>query len=327
MNFLNLEYFLAVAKSLSITQAAGELNVSQQALSKHILNLEKELGQELFERGKRLELTDAGSCFAAYAAQILTMKEQMLKKVTDITERRDSDIRIGITEARSPVYLPYLLSKFCKAFPEAQVHLTETSSDVLFTDLENDKLDLVIGIEPHDKLNFVSVPLCMEDYVLMASPDVLRASLASEELTQLNEHPESASVETFKNCPFVCFDRTQRIGRIFMETCKEIGFQPKIAIESKNLMTLVYLCALGLGVTFCPRIVLEMARQQSPLLDKVLVFPVTTMPVRTQIMISIHRDRYVPRLVREFISMSKEKFGSAQDELSSDVEFLALLRK
>ena len=34
MNFLNLEYFLAVAKSLSITQAAGELNVSQQALSK-----------------------------------------------------------------------------------------------------------------------------------------------------------------------------------------------------------------------------------------------------------------------------------------------------
>ena len=53
----------------------------------------------------------------------------------------------------------------------------------------------------------------------------------------------------------------------------------------------------------------------------------TTMPVRTQIMISIHRDRYVPRLVREFISMSKEKFGSAQDELSSDVEFLALLRK
>ena len=327
MNFLNLEYFLTVARIKNITQAASELNVSQQALSKHILNLEKELNLELFARGKKLELTDAGSCFATYAAQILTMKDQMLKQVTDITERRDSDIRIGITEARSPVYLPYLLSKFCKAFPEAQVLLTEAVSDILFTDLEHDKLDLVIGIEPHDKVNFASFPLCIENYVLMATPDVLRASLTPEEFSRLQEHPESASVETFKNCPFVCFDRTKRIGRIFHDTCKELGIQPKIAIESKNLTTLIYLCALGLGVTFCPRVTLEMARRQSDLFDKVLVFPVTSMPVKTQIMLSIHRDRYVPRLVREFIALAKKELSTQQDGLSTDIEFLAQLRK
>ncbi|MBQ8089271.1 MAG: LysR family transcriptional regulator [Pyramidobacter sp.] len=327
MNFLNLEYFLAVARVKNITQAAAELNVSQQALSKHILNLEKELGLELFERGKKLELTDAGSCFAAHAAQILTMKDQMLRQVADATERRGGDIRIGITEARSPTYLPYLLSKFCKAFPQAQVHLTEDTSDVLFTELENDKLDLVIGIEPHDKLNFVSVPLCMEDYVLMAAPEVLRSAMTPEEFAQLSEQPESASIETFKNCPFVCFDRTKRIGRIFQDTCREIGFSPKVVIESKNLTTLLYLCALGLGVTFCPRVILEMCRRQSDIFEKVLVFPVTTMPVRTQIMISVHRDRYIPSIVREFIALSKGEFGSPQAELSTDIEFLAHLSR
>jgi DNA-binding transcriptional LysR family regulator len=137
---------------------------------------------------------------------------------------------------------------------------------------------------------------------------------------------ENITVETFKDCPFVCFDRTKRIGRIFQDTCKELGIQPKIAIESKNLTTLIYLCALGLGVTFCPRVTLEMARRQSDLFDKVLVFPVTSMPVKTQIMLSIHRDRYVPRLVREFIALAKEELGTPSDELS-DIEFLAQLRK
>lgn len=327
MNFLNLEYFLAVAKELNITKAANELNVSQQALSKHILNLEREMNLILFERNKQLELTEAGSCFVTYAKQILALKSQMLTQMSDIIERKDSNIRIGITQARSSVYLPHLLSKFCKSFPEAKIHLTEDASEIIFSDLENDKLDLVIGIEPYDKLNFTSIPLCVENYAIVAVPEILEKHLLPSELDQLKAHPDQAAIETFKNCPFLCFDHTKRIGKIFLETCKKIGFQPNIIIESKSLNTLIYLCALGLGVTICPRVHLEIATKQSETLKLLKIFPVTDLPMQTQIMLTTQRNRYVSKLTREFIKIATEEFKFSQELLMTDANFLFSWRK
>ena len=50
INFLNLEYFLAAAEELNITRAAKRLYISQQSLSNHISNLEKEFDVQLFNR-------------------------------------------------------------------------------------------------------------------------------------------------------------------------------------------------------------------------------------------------------------------------------------
>ena len=50
MNFTSLKYFLVTAEELSITRAASKLYISQQALSSHILKLERELGVVLFDR-------------------------------------------------------------------------------------------------------------------------------------------------------------------------------------------------------------------------------------------------------------------------------------
>ena len=50
MNFLHLKYFLLVAEELNITRAAERLYISQQSLSNHISNMEKELDVKLFTR-------------------------------------------------------------------------------------------------------------------------------------------------------------------------------------------------------------------------------------------------------------------------------------
>ena len=56
MNFLNLHYFLVTAEEMSITRAAKRLFISQQALSAHISNLEKEYGVPLFDRSPSFSL-------------------------------------------------------------------------------------------------------------------------------------------------------------------------------------------------------------------------------------------------------------------------------
>ena len=60
INFLNLEYFLVAAEELNFTRAAKRLYISQQSLSNHISNLEKEFDVVLFNRTSPLTLTYAG---------------------------------------------------------------------------------------------------------------------------------------------------------------------------------------------------------------------------------------------------------------------------
>ena len=60
INFLNLEYFLVAAEELNFTKAAKQLFISQQSLSNHISNMEKEFDVILFNRTNPLTLTYAG---------------------------------------------------------------------------------------------------------------------------------------------------------------------------------------------------------------------------------------------------------------------------
>ena len=70
MNFLHLKYFLLVAEELNITRAAERLYISQQSLSNHISNMEKELDVKLFTRSPKLSLTYAGDLLVETATQI-----------------------------------------------------------------------------------------------------------------------------------------------------------------------------------------------------------------------------------------------------------------
>lgn len=313
MNFLNMEYFMVVAKELNITKAAAILNISQQSLSRHILSLEKELEIALFDRGARLTLTDAGNALYMNASKILDLKAQMLAQMRDIGSFRHSHIRIGVTLARSPIYLPFFLPKFLSLFPEAQVHLMEKHSEFLFDDLLEGKIDVVVGIEPVNKADFISYPLCIEDYAILVPKKMLSFYMRSEEIDALDKFPEALSVERFKSFPFLAIDSTKRIGRIFKEVCAQSGFEPNVILESGSISTLVNLCLRGLGVTICPTIFVELSKIQSDVFDSIKIYPIPNSPLQTNIAITLSRNRYASRLTREFIRIAKEEFVQSEN--------------
>ena len=310
MNFLNLEYFLVVAKELNITKAASILNLSQQSLSKHILNLENELGMPLFDRGPRLCLTEAGACFAVNVTRILDLKNQTLTQMQDIKNHENNDIRIGITSARSPIYLPCFLPQFHQLFPEAKIVLLERSSEDIFSALLEGKIDIAIGLEPEDKLNFINYPLCREDYVILIPSKLLHTYFSAEEIHTFTSCPEKISIELFKDFPFLCHDNTKRIGRIFKKICLRAGFEPNVILESANFSTLLSLCACGLGVLICPAIYIT-SKNQSKMLGSVCAYPLRDSAFETNIVVTLPQNRYASRLTREFIRIIKQEFAKA----------------
>ncbi len=96
LNFHHLHYVWAVAREGHLTRAAGQLNVSQSALSSQIKQLEDQLGRPLFTRQARtLELTEAGRIALAYADTIFTAGNELVATLRDGHRLERQVLRIG----------------------------------------------------------------------------------------------------------------------------------------------------------------------------------------------------------------------------------------
>ena len=85
MDFKDLSYVIAIAKTQNITKAADMLYVTQPTLTKFLQNLEREMGQKLFKKlGNRFILTYAGERYVAKATEILNLKKELDQEMGDI---------------------------------------------------------------------------------------------------------------------------------------------------------------------------------------------------------------------------------------------------
>ena len=99
MEIRQLRYFIAVADTLNFSRAASSVYLSQSALSRQIMDLEKEVGLPLFRRSTRqVELTDAGKALQKSAKELISRWEKMLPEVRNAVsdEARALTLTIGV---------------------------------------------------------------------------------------------------------------------------------------------------------------------------------------------------------------------------------------
>ncbi len=119
INFLNLEYFLAAAEELNITRAAKRLYISQQSLSNHISNLEKEFDVQLFNRTTPLTLTYAGRALKQRAKQLLELKDETYRQLADIKDFTTGQISIGVSHTTGTFHS---FLRFCRSIAKISEH-------------------------------------------------------------------------------------------------------------------------------------------------------------------------------------------------------------
>ena len=96
ITLLQIEYFIAVAKSLNFTDAARNLYVSQPSLSKQIALLEKEIGVQLFNRSTRgVRLTPAGAVLYKELGNVLDTIHEAIEKSSKKDLGEEGSITIG----------------------------------------------------------------------------------------------------------------------------------------------------------------------------------------------------------------------------------------
>ena len=132
-----LKVFRSVATLLSFTKAANELFISQPAISKHIQELEKEYGVQLFDRiGNRIQLTRAGQLMLDHACKIIDAYQNLDFDMKKLTEKSGGELRIGASTTISQYVLPELIAEFRKLYPDIRITLLSGNSHEIEDALE-----------------------------------------------------------------------------------------------------------------------------------------------------------------------------------------------
>lgn len=315
MNFLHLKYFLMVAEEKNITRAAERLFISQQSLSNHISNLEKELEVKLFTRSPKLSLTYAGELLVETATQILDLQSQYLSKVGDINRQYMGVLRVGISYTCGLTLLPEVLPRFRTEFPMVEFSLFEGNSAQLEDELAHGRVDLIICFQPimlesvevipltHDRLIMV-VPRCFTQEIFGEHADEMRSLYAQQ----------GADINSFAQLPFILLKRGNRVRSIVDQYLNRCSFKPKIILETENTVTTLAMAKADMGIVICPELFLRNLTVPSAQVNEsnLDLFP---LPNHTANLVAGYRqDRYISHFAERFIEILQDVLRESYSE-------------
>ena len=150
MNFQQLRIIReTVRQNYNLTEVGNALFTSQSGVSKHIKDLEDELGIELFVRkGKRLlGLTDPGKELVTIVERLLLDAKNIKQLAAQYSGRDEGQLTIATTHTQARYALPRVVAEFRKAFPKVHLALHQGSPAEILTLLLEGKADIGIATE------------------------------------------------------------------------------------------------------------------------------------------------------------------------------------
>lgn len=256
MNFLSIDYFIVIEEERSFSKAAERLHITQQTLSAHIANLERELGNKLFIRHVPLELTYAGKTFYNYAKDIQLKQSDMIKELQDISQKNKGIIKVGVGFSRGRSIMPSAINAFLRKYPGYSVQINEASNEVLKEQLRNGDIDIAIGIFSENLPGIILQHFYEEEIVLVIAKQLMK-NVYHKQYESVKRAFLNYEFSELKKCPFVIGqpeDITRNVSRSFFQT---YGIVPIIKSQSRNIDTLLAMSKLGIGACFCPRSMLR----------------------------------------------------------------------
>ena len=182
-----LNYFLMVAREENITKAAQLLHVTQPTLSRQLMQLEEELGVQLFHRGKHsVRLTEEGMLLRRRAQELVSLSEKTKQELQCRDEVPAGEIAIGCGETKSMSLLSSSMVSFRERYPLVQFSIYSAIADDIKERIEKGLLDMGLLVEPVDisKYEYIRLPVEERWGVLVRedSPLARKASVSPEDL-------------------------------------------------------------------------------------------------------------------------------------------------
>lgn len=243
INFELYKVFYYVSKSLSFSEAAAELFITQSAVSQSIKLLEEKLKCKLFFRNtKRVKHTREGEILYRHIEQAFNF----IKSGERILEERNSlaqgEIRIGASDTICKYYLMPFIKSFNIAYPNIKIHLTNRTSPKCIELLRKGSVDLgVINIP--EKLNYGNI-------IVKNTKKVRDVFIANRNFKELKGR--KVSLKELEKYPLIVLEKNSTTREFFdsLMAKYEVSIKPEIELGSVDI--LMEMAKIGLGIAFVP---------------------------------------------------------------------------
>jgi DNA-binding transcriptional LysR family regulator len=282
----HLVALVTVVEQGTFGAAARRLGYTQAAVSQQIAALERMTGATLLDRatGRRpYGLTPAGRALHRHALAMLARVRCARADLAALAEGAAGTLRIGAYASVSARILPGVTRAFMDAWPDVDIQLTDSVSDLEVLGLvESGQLDIAFAMLPVGDGPFEAIEVLRDPYVLV----VPRESAL----------PDRLRPEDLATLPLIGFRTCRNVTRIEAQL-RAHGVEPVTVFRSDDNSTLQELSAAGIGNALLPSLAVD------PDNPRTRILPVDGLAPR-RLGIVRHRDRHLPTFTRAYLDLA-----------------------
>jgi len=243
----DLEVYVAVVRSRSFTRAAGELFVTQPAVSLAVRRLEQELGEELLDRRRgEVRPTEAGALLLEHATAILGHRDAVRWEIGKHRELGSGELRLGTTDAVSAYLLPEAYRAFRTAHPGVRFRVVVDSSTPLARGVRAGELDLAILTLPATEPGVATEEVLVEELALVAGAGHALAGPAPV------RRERRVSASRLSGAGLIAYPRRSVTRATIDRALEGAGATPRVEMEMGSPEAMRRLVEVGLGVSVLP---------------------------------------------------------------------------
>jgi DNA-binding transcriptional LysR family regulator len=294
LDFGQLEAFLQVTAHHSFSRAAEALRLTQPSITARIKALERELGDQVFERGSRgVRLTDAGTIFLPYAERMLQMLREAKEGLEEVRSGQRGTLRLGSAFTISTYVLPRILRTFRSHHPSVEVIMHTGRSEEILNMLLTDEVQMgLVTSLMHPDVE--TVDLYEDDVILVTNP----------------EHPfaanHQATIEEVGRQSVILADRSSSHYDLIQNFFRQAAVVPNVVMELDGMESTKRMVEEGLGIALLPRVCLERELKLGLLAE----VTITNAPVISrQIALIYRKSRKQARTVQAFLEVLRAIYG------------------
>ncbi len=284
----------AVRRNLNLTEAAKSLHTSQPGVSKAIIELEEELGVEIFARhGKRLKRVTEPGQHVLKSIELIMREVGNLKRIGEQFSAQDSGtLSIATTHTQARYVLPIPVAKLREQYPKVSVSLHQGSPDQVARMLIEEVAEIGMATESlSDYPDLITLPAYEWQHVLVLPQ---QHALAKKERITLEDIAAEPLVTYHPS-----FTGRTRIDTAFAQK----KLQPRIALEAIDSDVIKTYVRLGLGVG----IVAEMAVRDDGSNTDLAVRPLGQLLGTNLARVAFKRGAYLRNFVYRFAELLSDR--------------------
>jgi len=287
MNLGQLKIFYLTSKMGSLSKAAGELNITQPAVTKGIQRLQEYYGIKLFNRfGKKLVLTDVGNALFIIADKIFDLEIHAEDTIREFLQQKQGHIRIDASESFGAYYLPSIVNPVSKEHPNVRFSVNIIPSGLVVENVANLSNDIGFISFPIENEKVICREI-LEDHLIFVAP-ASHPLVNKRRLTYMDLSGQSMIVHEKGSVPY---QATQH----FLKTNKVDCF---ISLEFSSNRAISKAVEAGLGIALVSKKIVSDDIQ----MGKMVELPFPGPPITHKYYLVHHKDKYFSEVLSRLIS-------------------------